>query len=77
MSSVVAAVIAVAVAVAVAAAAAAAAAAGAGAPRCFHVFCSKGYFALVFSAMLLRLLERILHVRPAHGSMTESIASSV
>ena len=73
MSSVVAAVIAVAVAVAVAAAAAA----GAGAPRCFHVFCSKGYFALVFSAMLLRLLERILHVRPAHGSMTESIASSV
>ena len=76
MSSVVAAVIAVAVAVAVAAAAAAAAA-GAGAPRCFHVFCSKGYFALVFSAMLLRLLERILHVRPAHGSMTESIASSV
>ena len=76
MSSVVAAVIAVAVAVAVAAAAAAAAA-GAGDPRCFHVFCSKGYFALVFSAMLLRLLERILHVRPAHGSMTESIASSV
>ena len=76
MSSVVAAVIAVAVAVAVAAAAAAAAA-GAGAPRCFHVFCSKGYFALVFSAMILRLIERILHVRPAHGSMTESIASSV